>query len=385
MINLKSLGDLNGRAVYILRSPFLLRSQSLALSLLPRSRSFLLSLSPTFYFTANILHLLPSQHQLLGQEGAWISRAWKSLHLIPTISYARRQHGLWPEESLRLCAVQHCKHRRCDHLSYPYLAASLENNCDSTVVWYGHGCGGCLYVIRSPCPGATCHRADHWIVEVIGLAARAVSHHDVASTGPYIIQVLLILLAPIIFSAAVYMFLGRLIRASGYPQLSFIRINWLTKLFVCGDIICFLIQGSGAGKLVNAHKSSEITSAQNTVLGGLGLQVFFFCIFLLCAIVFHKRVSKPHVARNLDPSLRLSMTLYSLYFCSVLIIIRNIYRLIEYKTGQSGYLQMNEWPAYVFDIALMAILMMVSLFWYLANTKARTSETLPLDDCHSEA
>ncbi|CAG7941885.1 unnamed protein product [Penicillium olsonii] len=223
------------------------------------------------------------------------------------------------------------------------------------------------------------------VFEVIGLAARAVSHHDVASTGPYIIQVLLILLAPIIFSAAVYMFLGRLIRASGYPQLSFIRINWLTKLFVCGDIICFLIQGSGAGKLVNAHKSSEITSAQNTVLGGLGLQVFFFCIFLLCAIVFHKRVSKPHVARNLDPSLRLSMTLYSLYFCSVLIIIRNIYRLIEYKTGQSGYLQMNEWPAYVFDIALMAILMMVSLFWYLANTKARTSETLPLDDCHSEA
>ncbi|KAE8166930.1 RTA1 like protein-domain-containing protein [Aspergillus tamarii] len=223
------------------------------------------------------------------------------------------------------------------------------------------------------------------IFEVIGLAARAVSHNDLSSKAPYIVQVLLILLAPIIFSASIYMFLGRLIRASGYPQLSFIRINWLTKIFVCGDILCFFVQASGAGKLVNAETSTEISSARNTVLGGLGLQVFCFCIFMLCAVVFHVRVSRRHIASNVDPSLRLSTMLFSLYFCSLCIVVRNIYRLIEYQAGESGYLQTHEWPSYVLDVALMALMMMISLIWYFSNTKPKDPASYRLDGCDGQA
>ena len=131
-----------------------------------------------------------------------------------------------------------------------------------------------------------------YIVEVIGLAARAWSHSNPsAKEALYIIQTILILFAPIIFSAVVYMFLGRLIRASGHPRLSFIRINVVTKLFVCGDILCFFIQAGGAGKLVHAETPDEISTAQNTVLVGLILQIVFFCIFVSCAIVSHVRVS----------------------------------------------------------------------------------------------
>ncbi|OJJ94602.1 hypothetical protein ASPACDRAFT_37692 [Aspergillus aculeatus ATCC 16872] len=231
-------------------------------------------------------------------------------------------------------------------------------------------------------------RTKHWfglatvvggLFEVVGLVARAYSQHDVSSKGPYIIQVLLILLAPIIFSAAIYMFLGRLIRATGHEELSFIRINILTKLFVLGDIICFFIQATGAGKLVNADTSSAKNSAQTTILVGLGLQVVFFLIFALCAIVFHARVSRPENKMNVNPALRLNWVLFSLYFASAMIVIRNIYRLIEYKMGESGYLQMHEWPAYAFDVALMACMMLASLFWYSTNTKgARVSGSYPL-------
>jgi hypothetical protein len=227
--------------------------------------------------------------------------------------------------------------------------------------------------------------ANRLIVEVIGLAARAVSHNDLSSKGPYIVQVLLILLAPIIFSASIYMYLGRLIRASGYPQLSFIRLNWLTKIFVCGDVLCFFIQAGGATKLVNANTSSAISSAQNTVLGGLGLQVFCFCIFMLCAVVFHVRVSRGHVADNIDPSLRLGTMLVSLYLCSLCVVVRNIYRLIEYQAGESGYLQTHEWPTYALDIVLMALLMIISLIWYFGNTKAKNFEMYPLSHGHGEA
>ncbi|KAJ5368771.1 RTA1 like protein-domain-containing protein [Penicillium cataractarum] len=216
------------------------------------------------------------------------------------------------------------------------------------------------------------------IFEMIGLAARAWSHNNLSAKAPYIIQIILILLAPVIFSAVIYMFLGRLIRASQHQNLSLIRINVMTKLFVCGDILCFFIQASGAGKLVNAKTADEISTAQNTVLAGLILQIVFFCVFISCAIVFNKRVLQVHIARTVDPKLRLQPMLVSLYLCSVLIIVRNVYRVVEYKTGESGYLQSHEWPTYALDVVLMAVLMTVSLSWYLANIKPPSLASYPL-------
>jgi hypothetical protein len=58
------------------------------------------------------------------------------------------------------------------------------------------------------------------------------------------------------------MFLGRLIRATGPQKLTFIRINWLTQIFVVGNIFCFLVQAAGAGSLVNADTSSSVTFAE---------------------------------------------------------------------------------------------------------------------------
>ncbi|KAF7556733.1 hypothetical protein G7Z17_g1275 [Cylindrodendrum hubeiense] len=216
------------------------------------------------------------------------------------------------------------------------------------------------------------------IFEAVGLAARAYTRDHLSEKTPYIVQILLILLAPILFAASVYMFLGRLIYASGHPQLSFIRINWLTKIFVCGDIFCFLIQAAGAGKLVNADTTDEISSAQAIILGGLGLQVFFFCIFAICAVVFHIRISATRFAESIDATLRLNSMLFSLYICSLLITVRNIYRLIEYKSGTDGYLQQHEWPTYGLDVILMAIIMVITVFWYTAEKKTEHHSSFPL-------
>lgn len=224
------------------------------------------------------------------------------------------------------------------------------------------------------------------LVEVVGLAARAYSHDHLSEKAPYIIQTVLILIAPVLFAASVYMFLGRLIRASGHPQLSCIRINLLTKLFVIGDIFCFFVQAAGAGKLVNADTQDSIDSAQYTVLGGLGLQVLFFCIFALCAVIFHLRVSAPRFRGEVHPGLHLHTMLFSLYFNSLLITIRNIYRLVEYGQGNKGYLISHEWPTYAMDVVLMAIIMAVTLFWYSAELKQKQYEGAgyPLEDREAE-
>lgn len=59
------------------------------------------------------------------------------------------------------------------------------------------------------------------------------------------VQSLLLLLAPALFAASVYMIFGRLIRLLGGERYSIIRVKWLTKIFVLGDALSFLVQSGG--------------------------------------------------------------------------------------------------------------------------------------------
>ena len=218
-------------------------------------------------------------------------------------------------------------------------------------------------------------------VEFVGHAARTYSRSHMSEQTPFIIQVLLILLAPILFAAGIYMLLGRLIHASGHPNLSPVRANWITKIFLLGDILCFLVQVMGAAKLVKPKTPEDIKNGENIILGGLVLQILIFGFFLVVSVVFHKRLRQQSLS-----SIKglLEQNLWSLYVCSVLVMVRNIFRLIEYKSGQDGYLMRHEWPVFAFDVALMAIVMSISLSWYCGSleppeaTVYSTHEAIPL-------
>lgn len=63
--------------------------------------------------------------------------------------------------------------------------------------------------------------------------------------GPFLINSLLPLVAPALFAASIYMELGRLIIVLHAQQHSLIRVKWLTKIFVTGDVLSFLLQAGG--------------------------------------------------------------------------------------------------------------------------------------------
>ena len=63
--------------------------------------------------------------------------------------------------------------------------------------------------------------------------------------GPYILQTLLLLIAPALYAASIYMMLGRIILLTEGEQHSMISQRWLTKIFVAGDVASFLMQGAG--------------------------------------------------------------------------------------------------------------------------------------------
>lgn len=91
------------------------------------------------------------------------------------------------------------------------------------------------------------------LMEAVGYATRAVNAHQSPnySTMPYALQSLFILLAPSLFAASIYMILGRIIRLTHGDSRSIIRPSRLTKVFVLGDVLSFLIQSGGNSLMPN--------------------------------------------------------------------------------------------------------------------------------------
>ena len=214
-------------------------------------------------------------------------------------------------------------------------------------------------------------------VETVGYVGRALSHYNKTERGAYIMQALLILVAPALFAATIYMTLGRLIRAMHAEKHSIIKVTWLTKLFVTGDAMSFFIQGAGGG-IMAGGSSNSIKLGQDIILVGLFLQITLFSFFVLAAIIFHFRTRQYPTEQSREPALPWEKIIWVLYAVSALILVRNIFRVAEYIGGRNGYLLSTEWPIYVFDAVLMAVTM-ATLFWWYPNM------TRPKETCHLES
>ncbi|GKT67232.1 hypothetical protein ColTof3_14571 [Colletotrichum tofieldiae] len=85
------------------------------------------------------------------------------------------------------------------------------------------------------------------VLQLVGYAARARSGQESPdwTLVPYVIQALLILVAPALYAATIYMELGRIVTLVDGEDLTLVRKSWMTKLFVCGDILSFMVQSAG--------------------------------------------------------------------------------------------------------------------------------------------
>ncbi|KAH7208091.1 RTA1 like protein-domain-containing protein [Fusarium oxysporum] len=206
-------------------------------------------------------------------------------------------------------------------------------------------------------------------LEVIGFIGRAMANKATDKLGPYIIQSVFLLIPPSLFAASIYMTLGRIIRGLGPKgeSCSIVRVKWLTTLFVVGDVFSFLVQSSGAGMMA---AGDDPTMGENIVIGGLVIQVLFFGLFVVAAVIFQLRyrkigsnwraVGSSNTASVFDWERMLMM----LYATSALILIRCFFRIVEYVMGADAYPLKNEWTLYIFDALLMAAVMVIFYIWY---------------------
>ncbi|KAI9881271.1 MAG: hypothetical protein M1830_005557 [Pleopsidium flavum] len=190
--------------------------------------------------------------------------------------------------------------------------------------------------------------------ESIGYIGRVLSSKEAPNftMGPYLMQSLLTLLAPALFAASIYMCLSRIILATDGQALSLIKPVRLTALFVSADVIGLATQGGGAG-LMTAGSLANFYAGEKVVITGLAVLVASFGLFVLVAFTFDFRIRKAPTTRSCSSQLNWRINLQALYTGSVLILVRSIFRLVEYSQGNAGWLIRHEWTFYVFDSALM--------------------------------
>ncbi|KAH8433947.1 RTA1 domain-containing protein [Aspergillus melleus] len=195
------------------------------------------------------------------------------------------------------------------------------------------------------------------ILETIGYVGRLLSSIESPdfTKGPYVMQSALILIAPAFLAASVYMTLGRIIAMLQAERYSVIKLRWLTKIFVAGDVLSFLMQASGAGIMVK--DSTDPTTGERIIIGGLFVQIIMFSLFVITAIVFEIRMARAPVNASPEASQIWRRHMIALYATSALILVRSIIRVVEYLDGYDGYLMKHEVFIYVFDALLMFLAM----------------------------
>uniref|UniRef100_A0A8H7KDB7 RTA1 domain protein n=1 Tax=Bionectria ochroleuca TaxID=29856 RepID=A0A8H7KDB7_BIOOC len=197
------------------------------------------------------------------------------------------------------------------------------------------------------------------VAELIGYIGRlmnALQKPGCWTLGPYIMQNVLILIAPALMAASIYMILGRIILLTDGERYALVKRRWLTKLFVTGDVISLMMQASGGGLM--AINADLMKIGEKVIIGGLFVQLAFFGFFIIVAALFHYRMRQNPTSQASQPRIRWQIYLMTLYVTGTLIWIRSLFRAIEFIEGNMGPLMRQEVYVFVFDGMLMFIVLL---------------------------
>lgn len=119
--------------------------------------------------------------------------------------------------------------------------------------------------------------------------------------------------------------------------------------------------------MATAKSADSQQTAQYAILGGLGIQIVFFSFFVITTIVFHVRITKNPTPRSYSVTGPWRRQIMALYASSVLILVRSVFRMIEFGGGNDGVLMQNEVYLLALDGALMILVAIIFLWSHPGN------------------
>ncbi|KAH0419613.1 hypothetical protein CcaCcLH18_14346 [Colletotrichum camelliae] len=125
----------------------------------------------------------------------------------------------------------------------------------------------------------------------------------------------------------VYMELGRIITVLDGEGHCLIRKEWLTKLFVAGDVLSFFLQGGGGGYQASGTLEA-LEAGAKVIIVGLFVQLTCFGFFVVVAVAFHRAINNAPTGRS-NSSIPWRKHMTALYVGSFLIMVRSVFRAAE--------------------------------------------------------
>ncbi|KAF5554657.1 RSB1 [Fusarium mexicanum] len=210
------------------------------------------------------------------------------------------------------------------------------------------------------------------LVEIIGWAGRAWSSQCPYNSTAFLMQISTLIIAPVFFTAGVYIILGRLIQVFG-RDCSILRPSLYLWIFCTCDVISLVIQAIGGGLASAAVNKVDGNTkpGTNTMVAGIVFQLASMSVFVALAIDFLIRSTRRGMLKSGKQS---SIPILSAMTLSLLCIyIRSIYRTIELVQGWHGYLITHERYFLALDGAMMVIAVGVFNFIHPATFLPRSS------------
>ncbi|KFY76908.1 hypothetical protein V499_03599 [Pseudogymnoascus sp. VKM F-103] len=206
-------------------------------------------------------------------------------------------------------------------------------------------------------------------LELAGYVGRILAHGNPFLDNYYLLQIVVLTCAPVLFCAAIYICLGRIVVICG-PEMSRLRPAWYTPIFLTCDVISLALQGAGGALTSTANDDVGRQQGINIMLGGLSFQVATIAIFGFLFLEFLWRTHASHKVSNdfqnasLAQSKKWTAYLWSLGSATLLILIRSIYRVAEMAGGYDGKLMKDENTFLVFEGILIVIAVMLLLVFH---------------------
>jgi len=220
------------------------------------------------------------------------------------------------------------------------------------------------------------HRAWFWwvmnfavIMELVGYVSRAVSVKNLDNRNIFIVQTVMILVAPAVMAAACYMSFGRVTIWVVPKEFQTVRHLWVpprrvTPVFVGCDILSFFIQVIGGSMVAAANSRDKANRGKNIVLVGLALQLATFGFFVFASVRLNVLLRKQLRDVPLPKERNWQLFLNVVNVANLLILVRTLLRFIEYAMGTYNYLTNHEWFFYCFDSALMFLVAAIFLVFH---------------------
>ncbi|OAP64263.1 hypothetical protein AYL99_00235 [Fonsecaea erecta] len=167
--------------------------------------------------------------------------------------------------------------------------------------------------------------------EIIGYVGRILYWQNPWAQAGFIMQIVLITIGPVFFSAAIYVLLAQIVKYISIPSSRFAP-KYFYWIFIPCDIVSLVLQAAGGAMSSSSNGSS--TAGVDVALAGLAFQVFTLTAFVALALDYAVRSRGVWMSVRRLPQ-RFVVFVAFLFAATVLILVRCCYRVYELSGGYS--------------------------------------------------